>query len=267
MPKIDLPSAKGGTVEMQTAVIGPDINKLIIPPEAIESINKYADAWRNAQGQTNKAQNNLNEWLDKVGPKFDTAISGIQSIGDSISGIIQNNAQSKTKALDEEMAQRLAAVQGNKEAELAIHKEFEDRKAKIEKEAAKKRKAIALVQAVINTAQAVIKGLADSGPFGAIAAGIVGAAQIAVIASQSFAKGTFGAPGGPALVGEYGPEMVTLPRGARVTPANQTSTIMRNVLGSARQENQMQITTRVSGTDLVLVLDRVNKSNLKARGY
>lgn len=36
-----------------------------------------------------------------------------------------------------------------------------------------------------------------------------------------FASGTNYAPGGPALVGEAGPELVTLPRGAKVTPNDQ----------------------------------------------
>jgi len=38
--------------------------------------------------------------------------------------------------------------------------------------------------------------------------------------------GTRNAPGGMALVGERGPEMVSLPSGARVTPAAQTSSMI-----------------------------------------
>jgi hypothetical protein len=42
-----------------------------------------------------------------------------------------------------------------------------------------------------------------------------------------FARGTNNAPGGMALVGERGPELVNLPRGSQVTPANETA----NTLG------------------------------------
>jgi len=40
---------------------------------------------------------------------------------------------------------------------------------------------------------------------------------------SSFAHGTSFAPGGPAVVGERGPEIVNLPRGASVTPTNRTT--------------------------------------------
>lgn len=39
-------------------------------------------------------------------------------------------------------------------------------------------------------------------------------------------KGAANFAGGPAIVGEFGPEMVVLPRGARVIPAQQTETIL-----------------------------------------
>jgi len=62
---------------------------------------------------------------------------------------------------------------------------------------------------------------------GAIAAG-AGAAAAFVGAglikgwSNQFALGTDFAPGGRALVGENGPEIVNIPRGASVTPAHRT---------------------------------------------
>jgi hypothetical protein len=45
----------------------------------------------------------------------------------------------------------------------------------------------------------------------------------------AFATGTLSAPGGMALVGERGPEMVNLPRGSRVTPAAQTASMMGGI--------------------------------------
>lgn len=48
-----------------------------------------------------------------------------------------------------------------------------------------------------------------------------------------FARGTNFAPGGVALVGEKGPELVNLPRGSQVKTANETSRIAREVKGSS----------------------------------
>lgn len=68
---------------------------------------------------------------------------------------------------------------------------------------------------------------------------IAGLALIAVggviksLSSQNaFAVGTRNAPGGMALVGERGPELVNLPRGSQVIPAAQTSQMMGGVGGS-----------------------------------
>jgi len=43
---------------------------------------------------------------------------------------------------------------------------------------------------------------------------------------QGFADGTSFAPGGVALVGERGPELMTVPRGASITPAAQTARLL-----------------------------------------
>ena len=66
-------------------------------------------------------------------------------------------------------------------------------------------------------------------PFAAIGVGIaltaLGAA-IKALTSQKYAVGTNFAPGGMALVGERGPELVNLPRGSQVIPAGRTAQMM-----------------------------------------
>jgi hypothetical protein len=49
-----------------------------------------------------------------------------------------------------------------------------------------------------------------------------------MIENQHFAGGTRAAPGGRALVGEYGPEAVYLPRGTEVVPAHETNITNNN---------------------------------------
>jgi len=67
-------------------------------------------------------------------------------------------------------------------------------------------------------------------PFLAIAGGIaliaIGRAISNSMNRNAFAVGTRNAPGGMALVGERGPELINLPRGSQVIPAAQTSNIM-----------------------------------------
>lgn len=73
-------------------------------------------------------------------------------------------------------------------------------------------------------------------PLALIAVGIALAALGSAIQSttsrQRFAVGTRYAPGGMALVGERGPEMINLPRGSQVIPAAQTSQMMGGIGGA-----------------------------------
>jgi len=73
-------------------------------------------------------------------------------------------------------------------------------------------------------------------PYAAIAVGIalaaLGKAIQSTTSKQRFAVGTRYAPGGMALVGERGPEMINLPRGSQVIPAAQTSQMMGGIGGA-----------------------------------
>jgi hypothetical protein len=71
-------------------------------------------------------------------------------------------------------------------------------------------------------------------PYAAVAAGIALVALGSLIQSTTakknrFAVGTRNAPGGMALVGERGPEMINLPRGSQVIPAAQTSNMLGGI--------------------------------------
>jgi len=72
-------------------------------------------------------------------------------------------------------------------------------------------------------------------PFLAIAGGIaliaIGRAITNSMNRNAFAVGTRNAPGGMALVGERGPELINLPRGSQVIPAAQTSNMLGGVGG------------------------------------
>lgn len=103
-----------------------------------------------------------------------------------------------------------------------------------------------------------IKDFAAANPALAIAAGItlvaLGSALQEKLNKQAFATGTRFAPGGLALVGERGPELMSVPRGAQITPAAQTANLLGGMGGAFIAE------TRVAGSDLLLVLKRAEKS-------
>lgn len=84
-------------------------------------------------------------------------------------------------------------------------------------------------------------------PYAAIAAGIaltaLGSAIKGLMNKQQFAVGTRFAPGGMALVGERGPEMVSLPRGSQVIPAAQTSAMLGG-------KNQVEVVGVLRGQDI-----------------
>jgi hypothetical protein len=122
-----------------------------------------------------------------------------------------------------------------KEKELALDRAFEDQK--IERERAfkesqrtlDKASAIEIQQILGQSAQQIINALTlakGDSKFGAVA-GIGAAPKV-----PAFASGVQNFVGGAALVGERGAELVTLPRGSNVLPANQTKNVLNNSGGN-----------------------------------
>jgi tape measure domain-containing protein len=120
-------------------------------------------------------------------------------------------------------------------------------------------------------AAAVAKAIGSSIPFpfnlaaGAAAGGVAAAlftTAIGAIGVKGFARGTNNAPGGMALVGEQGPELINLPRGSQVFPTPKTNAMLSG-MGGGNMNVSGEFTVR--GTDLVLVLDRANNKNERFR--
>lgn len=130
---------------------------------------------------------------------YDRELQAYQGINDS-KAMIDEMYDSKKKAIEEQAAKRSADI-SEKEKRMKIQNfqmvggAFSDLMGAIgdaTKENAKVQKAVALVQAAINTALGVTQALAQSGPYGIITGVLVaaaGAVQIATIASQNFALG------------------------------------------------------------------------------
>ena len=146
------------------------------------------------------------------------------------------------KAADAELD---AIKQSQKAAELAIDRANED--AKIERDRAFKEEQRALDKASATEIQAIL-GKSTKELFNAVASlnnaklgsalGIGGDAKNNIVPSANipaFANGGV-SNGGVALVGERGAELVNLPRGASVTPANDTRSLLSKGSDNSRIE-------------------------------
>jgi len=109
---------------------------------------------------------------------------------------------------------------------------------------------LAIGETLISTflsAQKVFEGFAKipvvGVPLGIAAAAAttaMGLKRVQMIKQQKFASGTRFAPGGPAIVGEFGPELVNVPRGSSIAPASET----RKALGG---DTHVHITNTFQG--------------------
>jgi len=118
-----------------------------------------------------------------------------------------------------------------KKEDLRIAKETEKAKAQAKYDADLFSWQSSLLLGIAQAAQAVIAQLTVpvAGPWLAAAAGITGLAQVAIInankpVAPALARGSDFTQGGATLVGEEGPEMVNMPRGASVTPNSRGGT-------------------------------------------
>jgi len=137
------------------------------------------------------------------------------------------------KELDAAIAAGDTELAAEKTKELARAKIVEDgerAKSKIKYAADMASWKASLAMAVVDAARAIIVGFAQLGPIGgaiaAVGTAVTTKLQINAIkkskpVAPAFARGTDFAPGGEALVGEEGPELISLPRGSSVTPNNQ----------------------------------------------
>lgn len=225
----------------------------------------------------------IGAFWEKSGAAVEQYVNLAKQALSSIDGIVQGNLQRKLSALDAETQAQQDALQKQQDFELlqagnsrtqkdqinaayearraSLTRQAEEKKTEYERKAAIARKGIAIAEATVNTAVAVTKVIANPILAGIVAA--LGAVQIAAIASTKYATGTNSAKGGMSLVGEYGPEIVNLPRGSQVVAANKTQAMLR---GSMAQ-NTVVVTGefRIKGTDLVLTLEQAQARNNRIR--
>lgn len=149
----------------------------------------------NRQKRKDDAEAEKQKALEVKEALVNAGIDTAQAIADGVFQIQQQRLEQERdlaiENLDAEYKKKIDAAQGNAVKITALEKERETKRAAIEKAAAEERKKIALKEAGINIALAILKALTGSlPPFNFIAAGVVaaaGAIQLATINAQQFA--------------------------------------------------------------------------------
>lgn len=175
---------------------------------------------------------------------------------------IENLVESGVITKEEGEAKKRAAEQATADK----NKELEKQKAELEQRQAKWQKANSIVQTTIATSLAIMQAFAQAGPIaGPILAAVIsamGAAQIAIIASQpipKYAKGTKDHPGGLAIVGDGGrQEVIETDNGAYITPSVPT---LVDIPKRARVIPNLVDYRKMSLHSDALMLDRQRRSN------
>ena len=154
----------------------------------------------------------------------------LQDETDKVSEMMQRNFDKNLAAIKNRQFQELELeklTKGQiKDLTKATGREVLDELSKHNKAIFALNKALAIKDAVVNTARGVSKALA-LGPFGiplAVAIGALGAAQIATIASTRYQGRRLGGrmnQGQPFLVGEAGPELIVPDKPSNVIPNHQ----------------------------------------------
>lgn len=201
--------------------------------KAQEAGGSFSDMWNNMSDEE----------------RLKLTLEGLAKLSDGLNSMMQNIYENRISKIEEEQEaneeageQELARIErleetgaiSSEEAEARKraaedktarkNEELEKKKAQLKQKQARWDKANSIIQATIATALAVVKALPNLVLVGIAAA--MGAAQIAVIASQpipKYAKGTDSHKGGLAVVGDGGvPETVITDNGAYITPSVPT---------------------------------------------
>jgi predicted nucleic acid-binding Zn-ribbon protein len=203
-----------------------------------EERKQTEDVEKNAAEQTKIRQDQFaqvleyfKEGIDLIGEAFAVANERQQAAFDSDIERSQQRQEKLQEELENSTGLRRRFYQEQLDNEIANQAKLEKAKEDAIKRAAKKEKAIAIIQSLINTALAISKANTLVPPANIpamIAAGIIGAAQTALIAAQPLAKG--------GVVGKLGGEVVQFANGGRVTSSGNIKPLSNgdNVLATLK---------------------------------
>jgi tape measure domain-containing protein len=207
------------------------------------------------------------QFLERFGDDIAEGIEkGMRAVG-ALDSLFQTFTANRQAAIDQyynSEKQRIDESRMSEEAkQKAMQKLEEDtdkKRRKLARAQAIREKILGIIQATIATAVNVTKNLAN--PILAAIVGAMGAAQIALIASQKI----------PALAGgglAYGPSMAMVGdnRSARVDPEVIAPLSRLEQMLGGMGANQVYVTGRISGKDILLIQERAQQDRTRTRGF
>jgi len=224
--------AQGNSIIKDIAIGG--ANTSILTPRTATGSTAASGAAGTNQFMTNQEWGNV-------------ALENASTVSDSIFQIISNSDQAafdhKMSLLDKEKEKKLKNANLTEKQKAKIEEDYSKKIAKLKEDQFRKEKAASIIQAIISTALAVIK--AAPNPANMIAAGIAGAASIAVIAAQPVPEFDAGSDNTPHsfIAGERRPEWMITPSGGvqLVTkPTMFKNMAGATVIGGAETERLMK---------------------------
>ena len=210
-----------------------------------EERKQTEDVEKNAAEQTKIRQDQfaqvlgyIKEGIDLIGEAFAVANERQQAAFDADIERSQQRQERLQEELENSTGLRRRFYQEQLDAEIANQAAIERAKEEARKRDAKRQKAIAIIQSIINTALAVTAALTAGGNplklatgaqiVEAAIIGVIGAAQTALIAAQPLAKG--------GVVGKLSGEVVQFANGGRVTSSGNIKPLSNgdNVLATLK---------------------------------
>ncbi len=207
---------------------------------------------KNAEEVTKKIKEETEKRQQIQSAYANTFVSGVRDLSGMYISIMKQNDDyeyqstvnkiNNSKMTDDQKKKALAAAE-------AENKKFREKERDAE-----------MAMVLVNAGAAAIKIWTDTPtPLVAaaeIALGIQTAAQLAIMGSQKFARGTRNAPGGWAMVGEEGPEMAYIPQGSQVFTHNET----KNMMGGKRNITLNFHGSNLSSRDVVNALRQAERN-------
>jgi len=212
-------------------------------------------------------ESSLESFVDKFGASLNKTFSNISQVIGDVSNLFSKIHHKKMVELDNERAKEIKKIEASlmseedKETAInALNEKFDKKKASADKKQAQRAKDIALLEATVATATAVVKALPNI-PL-SIAVGVLGAAQIATIASTpipAFAEGGLVTGATLGLIGEGPGTSMSNPE--VIAPLDK----LKSMIGQG--QGSVEVFGRISGSDILISSDRARKNRNRTRGY
>lgn len=251
------------------------IREGFVSEAGLGSLNKFFD--KTLDPLTGKFQTTfekLFEGADSSRERFQISFNAISEVAQETFNFLNQNSQAYFQgqyeglAREKEIALKFAGESTSGKEE--IERQYEERRKAIRRKEAQAQKEQAIFNAIINTAQAVVAALPNIAL--SVIIGAIGAAQIAMIASQQipqFKDGVKNFGGGLAVVGDGGRSEIIQTAGGSLYKTPSTDTLVNLPKGSNVYKSELDFVRNSGGlhsniSSMPVYNDSLNKSEMQS---